>query len=764
MTDRKLAPEVRWRRLLLGGVAACAGFLDRGEMRRAQVSAAKPPESATSAEAILRRTTDFIKKAKSAEVEVERLQKVGAQTVTSTFTIAFERPNRLAIRVKGGGFGVTAISDGTTLSVFIPPLHKYTQAKAPATLDALMGDPIVQSSVQGMMIGDLFAADPYASLMKGVKTTTYAGEEAIDGMKTHHLKFAQDEFDWELWVAADGEPTVRRVLMDLSKALAKAPGQFKNQKMEIIHNFKDWRIDAKLGKLTFTFQPPPESEKVEDFMAALAGSNPPKRSELVGKPAPDVNLKLLEQGEFRLKDHQGQHLIMLDFWATWCGPCVLELPLLAEVARDYKDKGLMFCAVNQREPTDAIRKFLKEKKLEFTVALDPEGAVGSSYHVEAIPALVLIDKKGVVQSVHVGYSPNIKATLHKEIDALLAGKDLAREALESAKAAPEFKAEGLDRAWSVDGAFSGVTTDPAGQSIYAVDRQGRCNVLDPNGKTIRTFNLTGRNHTIARFARGPGGSEGLLAFGPWGPSVLASRGDGTKLWEETGGQGVDDVWAADLDGDGVDEAIVGYNGSTGLHVFAADGQRRWQRTDMGNVWHVSAGDLDGDGKPEVVSTSARGKVHVFAPLDGTPVHTLDAGVYANMIRTALKGSIPLAKGDIVLVIGTAPAGGDSMVALGGDGKIFWRIDVPKNTGPCDSLAVSPDGKWAAAGFRGGRIYVVDIARGQIVAQGSGQGFIPQVVWAACPNPSTHLLLVATGASVNAFQVKPVAPALKSVDP
>lgn len=763
MTDRKLAPNVRWTRLLLGGVAAFAGSLMAGKAL-AQAPAAKPAESATSAEAILRRTTDFFKTAKSAEVEVERLQRLGAQTVTSSSTIAFERPNRLAIRVKGGAFGVTAFSDGTTLSVFIPPLHKYTQTKAPATLEALMGDPIVQSSVQGMMIGELCSADPYASLMQGVKTITYAGQEAIDGVKTHHLKFTQDDFDWELWVAADGEPTVRRVLMDLSKSLAKAPGQFKNQKMELIHTFKGWRIDAKLGEQTFAFQPPSGAEKVEDFMAALAGSSEPKRSELVGNPAPDVNLKLLEKGEFRLKDHRDTHLVMLDFWATWCGPCVQELPLLAEVARDYQNKGVVFCAVNQREQTDAIRKFLKEKKLEFTVALDSEGTVGSAYHVEAIPALVLIDKKGVVQSVHVGYSPNIKATLHKEIDALLAGKDLAREALASAKAAPEFKAEGLDRAWSVAGAFSGVTTDPAGQTIYVVDYQGRCKVLDLDGKTRRSFNLTGSNHTIVRFARGPGGSEGIFAFGPWGPSVLASRVDGTKVWEETGGQGVDDVWAADLDGDGVDEAIVGYNGSTGLHVFAADGQRRWQRTDMGNVWHVTAGDLDGDGKPEVVTTSARGKVHVFAPLDGTPVHTLDAGVYANMIRTALKGSIPSAKGDLVLVIGTAPAGGDSMVALGGDGKIFWTIDVPKNTGPCDSLAVSPDGRWAAAGFRGGRVYVVDIAHGRFVAQGSGQGFIPQVVWAARANPATPLLLVATGATLNAFHVKPVAAVPKSVHP
>ena len=154
-------------------------------------------------------------------------------------------------------------------------------------------------------------------------------------------------------------------------------------------------------------------------------------------------------------------------------------------------------------------------------------------------------------------------------------------------------------------------------------------------KDRATFRLTGNGQYIARFARMAGGSDGLFAFNPWGKSVVACSGDGTKLWEESGGDGVDDVWAADFDGDGVDEAIVGYNGGTGLHLFSPDGKRLWKRTDIGNVWHVTAGDVDGDGKPEVVTTSARGKVHIFSPLDGKPLRTLDAGLYASMVRTAL---------------------------------------------------------------------------------------------------------------------------------
>ena len=318
------------------------------------------------------------------------------------------------------------------------------------------------------------------------------------------------------------------------------------------------------------------------------------------------------------------------------------------------------------------------------------------------------------------------------------------------------KTEGLEQAWTVSGRYTSVAIDPRGQSsFYAVRVGGHCDVLDTDGKVARTFQLTGGGQFIARFARMAGGADGLFAFNPWGQSVVASSADGTKLWEESGGDGVDDVWAADFDGDGVDEAIVGYNGGTGLHLFSSDGKRLWKRTDIGNVWHVTAGDLDGDGKPEVVTTSARGKVHVFSPLDGKPLRTLDAGLYANMVRTAPGRAIAAAKGDLVLVIGSG-AGGAAMAALDGDGKIHWTTKFPADVKHCDSLTVSPDGAWAAAGLRDGRVIVVEVARGRIQAQVSGQGLTPMVAWAARADSPTPLLLVATGKELNAFRVKPVA--------
>ena len=272
-----------------------------------------------------------------------------------------------------------------------------------------------------------------------------------------------------------------------------------------------------------------------------------------------------------------------------------------------------------------------------------------------------------------------------------------------------------------------------------------------DGTTARTIHITGGTYTTPRVFRR---AAGVRAFSRSRPGARRSSLPPTtgQIWEETGGQGVDDVCAVDLDGDGVDEVIVGYNGMTGLHVFSAEGERLWKRTDLGNVWHVSAGDMDGDRGVDVVSTSAQGKVHITSAADGKDLRTLDPGLYANMIRTAPGRSIPGLKGDLILVVGTAEQGGVLMVALGGDGKTIWTLDFPAGTQACDSLAVSPNGAWAAVGLRGGRVCVVDLARGRVVAHVSGQGGMPATGWVDREDRATPLLLVATGRVLNAYRV------------
>jgi thiol-disulfide isomerase/thioredoxin len=753
---RILLPSRGWAIPVFWGLVSLAG---PGDVARGQAE----PSSRATAERILHKVADFYKHARSASVETESVQSAGGQRFEMTATTSFQRPNRFAHRSKERGV-MEVVSDGKTLYQLLPPLKAYTETPAPASLGALLKEGMVPAALQANVLSDLYSDSPYESLMEGVKTAAYAGQEVLQGVKADHLTFTQDQFDWELWVAADGDPLVLRVVTDLSKSMARSPqaAQFKGKKVELMHTYKGWKINSDLDEKTFAFQPPEGAKKFKSFqdaiMQATGGArNPDAPSPLVGKPAPAVSLKLLEGGEFQLKDHHGKDVVMIDFWATWCGPCVMELPLLTEVAADYKDKGVAFFAINLQEKPEQIRKFLKDKKLAMTVPLDSAGSVGMAYHADAIPMLVLIDKKGVVRSVHVGYNPAIKETLHGELDALLAGKDLPKPGAGATQASEAPKPHGLEPAWTASGPYSSVATSRTGPSIYALQGRGQCDVLDLAGKVVRTFPCKGQEQaqSTARVARLAKDSEGLLVFHTWGNAVTAFKNDGTRLWEEPGGQGIDDVCAADLDGDGLDEVIVGYNGSTGLHVFAHDGKRLWKVTTLGNVWHVAAGDLDGDGKPDVVSTSAQGKVHVFSAADGKPRSTLDAGLYANMVRTAPGRLFPSARGDVAIVFASGQSG-SAMVAVGGDGKVHWTLKFPAGLQHCDSMAISGDGTWAALGLRGGRVCVVELAGGRIVAETSGQGMTPSVAWTAPASGAAPLLLVATGTEINAFHVKPQA--------
>lgn len=141
---------------------------------------------------------------------------------------------------------------------------------------------------------------------------------------------------------------------------------------------------------------------------------------LVGKPAPAFTLTLLEGGTFDLASYQGKQIVLLDFWATWCGPCRAAMPTLVEVSKDYAAKGVRYFAVNLREKPDVIRKYLQQANLEITVPLDEEGKIAKQYNVRGIPTMVIVGKDGKVKKVHVGSSAELKQELTSALDELLA--------------------------------------------------------------------------------------------------------------------------------------------------------------------------------------------------------------------------------------------------------------------------------------------------------------------------------------------------------
>lgn len=126
----------------------------------------------------------------------------------------------------------------------------------------------------------------------------------------------------------------------------------------------------------------------------------------VGQPAPNFTLEDLSGHPVTLSAYRGTKVVLMDFWATWCGPCRMAMPGLQDLADKYHGHGLEILSINQGEPADHVRNFIEHQKYTFHVVLDQNQTVGGKYGVQAIPTLVLVDKKGVVQWIRVGYSEN----------------------------------------------------------------------------------------------------------------------------------------------------------------------------------------------------------------------------------------------------------------------------------------------------------------------------------------------------------------------
>lgn len=143
-------------------------------------------------------------------------------------------------------------------------------------------------------------------------------------------------------------------------------------------------------------------------------------SEMIGKPAPDFSLPMLDGTTFKLSDHQDK-IVVLDFWATWCGPCVMALPDYIAATSKFDESKVMFVAVNLQESADQIRSFLADKQLSPRVALDRGAEIGPLFQVSGIPHTVILGQGNVVEDVHVGYQPGSGETLQVSLQQILDG-------------------------------------------------------------------------------------------------------------------------------------------------------------------------------------------------------------------------------------------------------------------------------------------------------------------------------------------------------
>jgi thiol-disulfide isomerase/thioredoxin len=183
---------------------------------------------------------------------------------------------------------------------------------------------------------------------------------------------------------------------------------------------------ALLG-LQVAFKPPPDPDEVRSI--AQMGTAPADWS---GRVAPDFDTPLLDGSTFRLADHVGRDVVILNFFTTWCGPCRQEMPELQRYADSFHGKPLIVLGIDVEERRNLVEGLVKELRVGFPVAVDESGAVGRAFGVTAYPTTVVVGADGRVAHYESGAISNADVALGRlvgpQLEAIAAGRGISREA------------------------------------------------------------------------------------------------------------------------------------------------------------------------------------------------------------------------------------------------------------------------------------------------------------------------------------------------
>ena len=141
-------------------------------------------------------------------------------------------------------------------------------------------------------------------------------------------------------------------------------------------------------------------------------------SGMEGRPAPDFALKSSTGQNLRLSEYRGD-VVMINFWATWCGPCRQEMPLLDELYSRYQRVGFNLLGVNIDDDSGRAMDMINELGVSFPVLFDSSKEVSRLYEVDAMPVTVIVDREGNVRHVHQGYKPGYEQKYLDEVRSLL---------------------------------------------------------------------------------------------------------------------------------------------------------------------------------------------------------------------------------------------------------------------------------------------------------------------------------------------------------
>ncbi len=327
------------------------------------------------------------------------------------FVYAGRFPSRLRTEMTAPGMSSMFVADGESLCVVAPDLKQFLVQPAPALQPGTMPEHEFATALMplyslGQITERLASAEDFGA------DTVVTAEGTVNARRLL-LTYAPDTsarapkvLPRVLWI----DEAAQRIVRDSITLEYTTPGAGLVQRSQDMRFVAGSATDAGPDSL-YRIAVPAGLSRVERFGAPA----PPSPGDaLVGKPAKDFTLSTLAGTRVTLSKLRGK-VVVLDFWATWCGPCRRWMPIVAKLEGELKGRDVRFYAVNLRDPAAKVRSFLQETKTTVPVLLDPDGKIGELYGAASIPLTVVIGRDGKVSGTLLGLHPedDLRAALRK---------------------------------------------------------------------------------------------------------------------------------------------------------------------------------------------------------------------------------------------------------------------------------------------------------------------------------------------------------------
>ncbi len=339
---------------------------------------------------------------------------------TNIFRLAVQKGNKFRIEAgskETGEAQFICVSDGQRIVRLYRPAKFYSQHETSPSQDDLQYDALTLQTVSGSGVELLIHPQIRADLVAQIDSIKPIGTEALNGKEVVHLQLAlKDKRLLDAWFSTGDKP----MLVKLATTLTIPIDDQQTFRLVTTSSFT-WKTGGPLPEKTFAVSLPPDAHRVDDLLSALQDGD---IRQLLGKPAPPLELKDLTGKTVRLADYFGKKVTVLIFWASWCAPSTNDMDTLNAFVAEAEGNGAAVLAINLGEELSQVKASVDEHRYRGTVCLDPNSKSLDVYQFGAIPVTILIGKDGTVQAFHNGSTPEARQRIRQDAAALLSGKQL----------------------------------------------------------------------------------------------------------------------------------------------------------------------------------------------------------------------------------------------------------------------------------------------------------------------------------------------------